>query len=111
MIFTMDIIWDNDIYSDAVMILLQDDDSSDDKTWEEEADIAEQEEPMVLHELARRGGSCIGRGPNIKRHRVLYSHQNCTMISRGGSCLCTMKSTSSASGCQLMFLTTLLRPL
>ena len=66
----MDIIWDDDIYSDALMILLQDD--SDD---EEEGDIAaeeeRQEEPMPH---VGTSGSRIGKYPNIDRQRVMYSH-------------------------------------
>jgi hypothetical protein len=66
----MDIIWDDDIYSDALMILLQDD--SDD---EEEGDIAaeeeQQEEPMPH---VGTSGSRIGKCPNIDRQRVMYSH-------------------------------------
>ena len=69
----MDIIWDDDVYSDAVMILLQDDDS-DDTQQEEEDGITAQQEQELAHVCGRRSGSSVGKRPNIERNRVLYSH-------------------------------------
>jgi hypothetical protein len=63
----MDIIWDDDDYTDAIMILMEDDSDN------EEEDVAEA--PMVVHQQHVWGsGSRVGKRPNIERHRVLYSH-------------------------------------
>ena len=67
----MDIIWDDDVYTDAVMILFQDDDDDDgDAQLENAAEEQEQEErPHVWGT-----GSRPGKAPNVDRQRVFYSH-------------------------------------
>ena len=63
----MDIIWDDDDYTDAIMILMEHDSDN------EEEDVAEA--PMVVHQQNLWGsGSRVDKRPNIERHRVLYSH-------------------------------------
>jgi hypothetical protein len=61
----MDIIWDNDDDTDAMMILMKDDSDNEDE------DVVEA--PMVVHQQHVWGsGSRVGKRPNIERHRVLF---------------------------------------
>ena len=64
----MDIIWDDDDYTDVVAILFQDDSSSD----SEQEDEAEEQDEAMPHVWG--SGSRPGKRPNINRQRVFYSH-------------------------------------
>lgn len=68
----MDIVWDDDDFSEVVLLAMQDGDDDTDEDNEEQAeDNAEAGTPPPHH---WGSGSRVGKAPNIERRRVFYSH-------------------------------------
>jgi hypothetical protein len=70
----MDIIWDDDVYTDAVMILFQDDDDEDNRSDAQQEGENEAEAPEEQAKYVWETGSCPGKQPNVDHQSVFYSH-------------------------------------